>query len=154
MARETQKQIIERLTLEVETLNDELENYKKIVMNQNSEILKLTNRADESFCDSSDYKQMARKIEILEKKNKSLERKLTKANKPKVKNERGAGRRRKFTDVEMETMKLYRLQGQTIKEISETYNCSVGLVHKVLNEGSLLVDEKEEYIISKEKGSE
>ncbi|WP_418223774.1 hypothetical protein [Clostridium isatidis] len=29
---------------------------------------------------------------------------------------------------------MYRLQGKTIKEISERYKCSVGLVHKIINE--------------------
>ena len=37
-------------------------------------------------------------------------------------------------DLKMETMKLYRIQGKTIKEIAEMYSCSVGLVHKIINE--------------------
>lgn len=139
MARETQKQIIERLTLEIESLTKEVETYKKLSINQNSEILKLTNRADEVFQDSSDYKQMVKKIDFLEKKNKNLENKITKTEKiqklkdEKKHNERGAGRKSKFTEQEMETMKLYRLQGMTIKEIAEMYECSVGLVHSVIS---------------------
>lgn len=49
-------------------------------------------------------------------------------------NERGAGRKPKFTDKERETIKMYRLQGKTIKEIATIYNCSVGLIHKLINE--------------------
>ena len=52
----------------------------------------------------------------------------------KIHNERGAGRKSKFTIQEKETMKLYRIQGKTIKEIAEMYSCSVGLVHKIINE--------------------
>ena len=29
---------------------------------------------------------------------------------------------------------MYRIQGKTIKEISEVYKFSVGLVHKIINE--------------------
>lgn len=52
----------------------------------------------------------------------------------KIRNERGAGRKSRFTIQEKETMKLYRIQGKTIKEIAEMYSCSVGLVHKIINE--------------------
>ena len=52
----------------------------------------------------------------------------------KIHNERGAGRKSRFTIQEKETMKLYRIQGKTIKEIAEIYSCSVGLVHKIINE--------------------
>ena len=52
----------------------------------------------------------------------------------KIHNERGAGRKSRFTIQEKETMKLYRIQGKTIKEIAEMYSCSVGLVHKIINE--------------------
>ena len=52
----------------------------------------------------------------------------------KIHNERGAGRKSRFTIQERETMKLYRIQGKTIKEIAELYSCSVGLVHKIISE--------------------
>ena len=31
-------------------------------------------------------------------------------------------------------MKMYRAQGKTIREISELYGCSIGVVHKILKE--------------------
>lgn len=49
-------------------------------------------------------------------------------------NERGAGRKSKLKDHDKEVIKMYRLQGKTIKEISELYNCSVGLIHKIISE--------------------
>jgi len=49
-------------------------------------------------------------------------------------NNRGAGRKSKFTERDRETMRMYRFQGKTIKEIAEIYGCSVGLVHKLVKE--------------------
>ncbi len=49
-------------------------------------------------------------------------------------NERGAGRKERFSAQEKEMMKMYRIQGKTIKEISQMYSCSVGLIHKIINE--------------------
>lgn len=46
----------------------------------------------------------------------------------------GGGRPSKFTDQEKETMKMYRLQGMSIRKIAEIFNCSTGLVHKIINQ--------------------
>lgn len=54
----------------------------------------------------------------------------------KLKNERGAGRKERFTIHEKETMKMYRIQGKSIREIADMYSCSVGLIHKIINEQS------------------
>ncbi len=81
------------------------------------------------------------KIEVqkLKDENKVLRSKkgLKGATDLKVHNERGAGRKSRFTDQEKETMKLYRIQGKTIKEIAEMYSCSVGLVHKLITEDKI-----------------
>lgn len=50
------------------------------------------------------------------------------------KNPRGAGRKARFSEQEKETMKMYKLQGMTIKEIADLYKCAVGTVHKLINE--------------------
>lgn len=52
----------------------------------------------------------------------------------KINNERGAGRKERFNQSDKEAMKMYRLQGKSYKEIAELYGCSVGLVHKIINE--------------------
>lgn len=44
------------------------------------------------------------------------------------------GRPSKFTDQEKETIKMYRLQGKSIRKIAEIFNCSTGLVHKIVSE--------------------
>lgn len=130
--KETQKQLIVRL-------EKELGEYKTLCSNLNKEVLEMQERADKSFLNSSDYVQMKKQIELLEAKNKMLETKATKAEKVhKLINEghntRGAGRNSRFTDQEKETIKMYRLQGKTIKELAEMYICSVGLIHRILKE--------------------
>ena len=81
----------------------------------------------------NEIQQLKDEIQQLKDENKLL--KSTKRHIDlKIHNERGAGRKSRFTIQEKETMKLYRIQGKTIKEIAEMYSCSVGLVHKIINE--------------------
>ncbi len=131
--KETQKQIITRL-------EGELKEYKTLCNNLNKEVLEMQERADKSFLNSSDYVQMKKQIELLEDKNKMLENKVKRSenthkltNEPKH-NERGAGRKTRLTDQEKEMIRMYRIQGKTIKELAEMYACSVGLIHKIVNE--------------------
>lgn len=49
-------------------------------------------------------------------------------------NERGAGRKPKFTREEIAKAQRLKLQGLSYKRVAEEMNCSVGLVHKLLNE--------------------
>jgi len=44
------------------------------------------------------------------------------------------GRPSRFNDQEKETIKMYRLQGKSIRQIAEIFDCSAGLVHKIINE--------------------
>lgn len=221
MARETQKEKIERL-------EKSLNNANNIIQQLNNEISSMIDKADNSFENSSTYKQMSKQIETLELKIKAItdtaehnrklyenevktnevlneeiqklkNEKTKKSNKKLIKeieelkkeidlkentikmfcdekfeaeekcrrlernhnkvieaymkdlervkeeyknklgshkkhNERGAGRKSRFTQSEIETIKMYRLQGKTIKEIAKMFNCSVGLIHKLICE--------------------
>ncbi|MGL5752071.1 MAG: hypothetical protein ACRCXT_16175, partial [Paraclostridium sp.] len=49
-------------------------------------------------------------------------------------NARGAGRRAKFTNTQIEEIKKLREDGSTIKEIATSFEYSVGLIHKLINE--------------------
>ena len=42
--------------------------------------------------------------------------------------------KKKFDDQEREAMRMYRIQGMTIREIADRFECSVGIVHKIINE--------------------
>ena len=72
--------------------------------------------------------------EQLQELKEQVEQLQTGANIHKIKNERGAGRKPKFTDAEIQAIKLYRLQGKSYRAIADMFGCSVGLVHKIINE--------------------
>lgn len=80
-----------------------------------------------------EIQELKNEIQKLKSENEKL-----KSNSPicnrKTHNERGVGRKARFSDQEKEMMKMYRIQGKTIKEIAEMYSCSVGLIHKIINE--------------------
>lgn len=78
-------------------------------------------------------KQLEEEIQQLKHENELLRSNRDISNK-KVHNERGAGRKAKLTNQEKEMIRMYRIQGKTIKEIAEIYSCSVGLIHKIINE--------------------
>lgn len=77
-------------------------------------------------------------IEVLERENEELKQRLIDLESGnvvhKIKNERNAGRKRKFTKEEVAIIDMLHLQGKSIRAIAKEMNCSVGLVHKLLNE--------------------
>ncbi|MGL5381849.1 helix-turn-helix domain-containing protein [Clostridium sp.] len=76
-------------------------------------------------------KEIARLNDIiagLEKSNKRLQGDVDKHN------ARGAGRKSRFSDAQVEEIKSLREGGHTIKEIATRFECSVGLIHKLINE--------------------
>ena len=58
------------------------------------------------------------------KENKELKEQLNKKHK--------GGRKKKLTDMEIESIKMYRLQGISIRELSKIFNCSVGTIYNVI----------------------
>ena len=48
-------------------------------------------------------------------------------------NERGAGRKPKYTEQDKEVMKMYKAQGKSYKEIGDIYKCAPSYVFKVVN---------------------
>lgn len=48
-------------------------------------------------------------------------------------NERGAGRKNKFNEEQIQQIKEARAEGKSIRAIADQFNCSVGLVHKLIN---------------------
>ena len=159
MAKETQKERIERLEKQLNKAND-------MIQKLNNEISEMIDKADNSFENSSTYRQMAKQIDNLELENKVITdtaqhnrkmydselmrntelikdiQKLKNENarlKDNIRNkqkhnERGAGRKNRFTESQILEIKQYRADGKTIKQIAEIVNCSVGLVHKLINE--------------------
>ena len=160
MARETQKVKIERLEKELEEykrismeksniilqMQDKAEN----AFNNSPTYIQMTKQIESLEASSKEYKQMYEnnrnkvqevsdtyKKEIHKLKNEIIELKemLNLKNKEaKVHNVRGAGRKSRFSNEEKLTIKSLREDGKTIKEIAAIYECSVGLVHKLINE--------------------
>lgn len=44
------------------------------------------------------------------------------------------GRKERFTSAEKELIKMYKAQGKSIRTIARELDCSIGLVHKIINE--------------------
>lgn len=82
--------------------------------------------------------ELLKYIEVLEQENEELKQRIIDLESGncvhKIKNERNAGRKRKFTDEEIAIIDMLHLQGKSIRAIAKEMNCSVGLVHKLLNE--------------------
>lgn len=158
MARVTKAE----LEQQVKELDEKCNEYIKQLINKDNEIARLKELANDTYEKSSTYIQQCKKIELLEEQNQAYklsaehEKKMKKAlvdnyeeeierlneevqklkseNKVRTHNERGAGRKSIFTEQEKESIRMYRLQGKTIKEIAEMFSCSVGIIHKLIHE--------------------
>lgn len=143
MKKETQKEKITRLESEVQQ-------YIQL-------IYKMQSNADSDFSNSPHRKQLERRlfvaeetvnvlkqrIESLEKRSKAKdkyiqelknENEILKSNSiTPVKNARGAGRKTKLDDKKDEIKQL-RAEGMKIQELASKYDCSVGKIHKLINE--------------------
>ena len=104
--------IIARLEKRNERLEEDVEKYRKDYLYYFNEYLKLKDK---------DFKRNLDEMDQL-KKNSLMH------------NARGAGRKAKFTDDQVDEIRMLREDGNTIKEIANRYNCSVGLIHKLINE--------------------
>lgn len=51
-----------------------------------------------------------------------------------IKNERGAGRKKKFNTDQVNDILKARNEGKSIRSLAKEFNCSIGLIHKLINE--------------------
>lgn len=155
VARKTIKGLEEVIT----ELKNKLEEYMGINIALHNKIAQMQEIADDKFDNSPLYRQMNKEIEQLQaviklneisikskddtiKKNGDTIQKLLKENEElksnnsvhKIKNERGAGRKERFTEEEKATVKMLRLQNKSYRAIAKELNCSVATVHKIINE--------------------
>ena len=156
MARKT----IKELELIIANLEIQLEGYRDMIKDRNEVIDKMQLGANDSFENSTEYRRMNKEIEYLKtvvqgheitikakevtiKKNMDTIQELLKENEglksnnnsvQKIKNERGAGRKERFTEEEKATLKMLRFQGKSYRAIAKELNCSVATVHKIINE--------------------
>nr|UVY63838.1 MAG: hypothetical protein [Bacteriophage sp.] len=156
MARKT----IKELELIIANLEIQLEGYRDMIKDRNEVIDKMQLVSNDSFENSTEYRRMNKEIEYLKtvvqgheitikakevtiKKNMDTIQELLKENEglkstnnsvQKIKNERGAGRKERFTEEEKATVKMLRFQGKSYRAIAKELNCSVATVHKIINE--------------------
>lgn len=155
MARKTIKGLEEI----IEGLEKSLNEYRNMISDRNKQIEHMQNVANDSFENSTEYRRMNKEIEYLKtvvqgheislkakdvtiKKNRDTIQQLLKENEElksnnsvhKIKNERGAGRKERFTEEEKATVKMLRLQNKSYRAIAKELNCSVATVHKIINE--------------------
>lgn len=113
----------------------ELENdiYKSAYYKEGDYAVEAVKRGKTIEKQEKEIQKLKSEIQKLKSENKALKSSKVVSDK-KIHNERGAGRKERFSEQEKEMMKMYRIQGKTIKEIAEMYSCSVGLIHKIINE--------------------
>lgn len=125
MTRQEPKETLEFLEWQNKTLLEKIKSLENENSKLKNEVLKLEEENKELRAESSNW--FNKYLEIEKQNLKSLKESL------KI-NPRGAGRKQKLTDTDKETIRSYKAQGKTIREIADLYNCSVGLVHKIINE--------------------
>lgn len=141
---------LQTMQIEIDSLKEKVSDLEQQRNSLWEKIYQYQESSDEKI--SPMKKQFELKIETLEKtlevKNKLYEklqkRDTAKAEKiiqlekeigiQKSKNERGAGRKKKFTREEMDEIKVLREKGFSISKLAEQYKCSSGLIHKIVNE--------------------
>ena len=126
--RELGRQICEKSELrqEIDSLNKKIELDNEFYKDNDT----MKRKLDETLILSA---RKTVKISVLEKEIEDL-KKSSNYNVQKIKNERGAGRKERFTDKQKDQIKEYRSQGKSIREIAKVYKCSTGLIHKLINE--------------------
>ena len=70
-------------------------------------------------------------IQSLKLENSKLQNKIECST---IKNERGAGRRKKFNTEQVNAILEARDEGKSIRLLAKEFNCSIGLIHKLINE--------------------
>ncbi|MGG7060234.1 hypothetical protein ACQPUZ_18455 [Clostridium tertium] len=125
--KDENKKLLEKVT-ELENLLHNLAYYK-----EGDYAVEAVKRGKVIEEQEKEIQNLKSEIKKLKNQNKILKNNRVVSDK-KIHNERGAGRKEKFSEQEKEMMKMYRIQGKTIKEIAEMYSCSVGLIHKIINE--------------------
>lgn len=115
--KDMQYKELEKKYKELEEQLKEFKNIKKQLKISNEVIKKMAKEIQELKNEKEIYKNDNNTITVIKKHN-----------------ERGAGRKARFTDEQIKEIKQYRANGKTIKEIAEMFKCSVGLIHKLINE--------------------
>ena len=126
---------IQELKIENDRLNIELAHKicEKNDLKKECEELRARLRTAEHFNDQNNISMLAIRACRQSSRIKELEEEIHKLKNEHVKNERGAGRKPKLIDKK-EEIKQLRKEGMKIQELANKYGCSVGKIHKLINE--------------------
>lgn len=151
VARETKEQMRERFEKQIEELykyiqklmengeNSFLNSPTYNQMQREIELLKAAAKVDEVAIKNG-RELRGRQAVIIEQLQNELKqakdeiKALKKQQSTKVHNERGAGRKQKFNDVEIEEIKTMYANGKSMRTIAKEKKCSSALVCKLINE--------------------
>ena len=151
MARETKEQMRERFEKQIEELykyiqklmengeNSFLNSPTYNQMQREIELLKAAAKVDEVAIKNG-RELRGRQAVIIEQLQNELKqakdeiKALKKQQPTKVHNERGAGRKQKFNDAEIEEIKTMYANGKSMRAIAKEKKCSSALVCKLINE--------------------
>lgn len=75
--------------------------------------------------------ELESQIQSLKLENSKLQNKIECST---IKNERGAGRKKRFNTDQVNDILKARDEGKSIRSLAKEFNCSIGLIHKLINE--------------------
>lgn len=67
------------------------------------------------------------------KENKELKKEIEKLKS----NRANSGRKKKLNNMEIESIKMYRIQGLSIRDLAKMFNCSIGTIHNIIKNDKL-----------------
>jgi len=128
MPRETQKEKIERLEKVIDDYKKQLDTALRKLYHCQEEI-----KVKKSDLEDVEMRERA-KDEIIRELYAEIHKLKNENEKLRTKNVRGAGRLPKFTEWEVLEILELREKGRTITSLAQEFKCSVGLIHKLINE--------------------
>lgn len=145
------KVTIANLQKEIAELEERLKRVNDVNSKLNKEITEMQDKADNSFLNSALHKMLLNENRTLKAATESkdriistLENKCSGAEKEidqlksvhKCNEQQKIGRKERFTDEQKAVIKMHYIQKEmSVRKLAEFYNCSVGLIHKIIKEG-------------------
>lgn len=120
------------LIIEIDNLNKKIELDNELYKDNETVIKKLNETMILSARKNKIIDNLENEVEQLKVENEKLRSNGNTFQK--IKNERNAGRKEKFTEEEKATVKMLRFQNKSYRAIAKELNCSVATVHKIINE--------------------
>lgn len=131
---------VQGLQEELRIVYDRIDSYKEDAEWRKKTLKDSTNRVnslyDENQSLKKEVKELNNQVEQLKEERHELRTKVAifESKVQKLKNERGAGRKKKYDDKQIAEILEARKQNKSMRVIAKEFNCSLGLVQKIINE--------------------